>query len=225
MARILSISDAADFFGYSRQSISNFIKEEGAPVVSQTGQGKTGEIDSVEFHRWLCMRNTGDGSALEKARLGKTQEEERKLQIENDTKMGQLCPVADVVVLYSETLVIIRTSMEGLPGRLAGGNKALRQKWLNEIRSTLNAATDRIQQFVRERAASASPDADASRPSELEVGEGKQSPAKGRSRARAVPAGKNAVGDRNKRSVPSPVVKKRDSSARPADVKNRRRPV
>lgn len=225
MGKIVSFSEAAEIFGYSRQTISNFIKDEGAPVLSQSGQGKAGSIDATEFHRWLVMRNTGEGSAMEMARLGKTQEEERKLAIENNTKMGTLCPVEDVIVLYSETLVKIRSGLEGLPGRLAGGNKALRQKWLNEIRTALNSSADGIQQFIQSRAALAAADEDTAGPSELEVGEGKASPAKGRSRARTVPAGKNAVGDRDKRSVPPPADKKRRSSAGTADVKNRGRAV
>lgn len=224
-ANTVSIVQASLIFGIEQKTLSKYIDEEGMPAVYRGTKGKAAQLDTVQVHQWLSMRNSGEGSAMEMARLGKTQEEERKLSIENNARMGQLCPVEDVVVLYSETLVIIRSSLEGLPGRLAGGNKVLRQKWLNEIRTTLNSAADRVQQFIQSSASSAATDEDSAGPSELEMGEGKASPAKGRSRARTVPAGKNAVGDRDKRSVPSPADKKRRSSAGAADVKNRGRAV
>lgn len=220
-ANTVSISQASLIFGVEQKTLSKYIDEEGMPAVYRGTKGKAAQLDTVQVHQWLSMRNSGEGSAMEMARLGKTQEEERKLSIENDTKMGQLCPVEDVVVLYSETLVIIRSSLEGLPGRLAGGNKALRQKWLNEIRTTLNSAADGVQQFIQSSAASSETDEGAGGSSELEVGESKKSTPKRRSRAGAVSAGKNTVGDRDKRSVSPAADKKRNSSPRKTNVKNR----
>jgi phage terminase Nu1 subunit (DNA packaging protein) len=217
----VSLSEFAQFVGIERKTLQKYIDEEGMPTVFRGTKGKAAQLDSVDCVHWYMARDSGEGSAMELARLGKTQEEERKLSIENDTKMGQLCPVEDVVVLYSETLVIIRSSLEGLPGRLAGGNKALRQKWLNEIRTTLNSAADGVQQFIQSSVAPSSSDESAGGSSELEVGEGKKSPAKRRSRAGAVSTGKDPVGNRNKRSVPPAADKKRNSSPRKTNVKNR----
>jgi len=220
-SNLASLAECSAIFGIERKTLQKYIDQEGMPVVYRGTKGKAAQLDTTQVFIWLVQKNSGEGSPMELARLGKTQEEERKLSIENDKTMGQLVPVEDVVTLFSETLVTIRSSLEGLPGRLAGGNKVLRQKWLNEIRSTLNSASERLQQYIQESGASAATAEDSAGSSVVEVGEGKKSSPKGRSRTRTVQPDKDAVGNRNKRSVPRADNKKRSSSTRKTNVKNR----
>jgi len=220
-SNIASLAECSAIFGIERKTLQKYIDEEGCPVVYRGTKGKAAQLDTTQVFMWLVQKNSGEGSPMELARLGKTQEEQRKLAIENDESMGQLCPVEDVVTLYSETLVTIRSALEGLPGRLAGGNKVLRQKWLNDIRSTLNAASERVLQFIQKSGASAEAAEDSAEPGVVAVGEGKESAPQRRSRTRTVQPSKDAVGDRDKRSVSRADNKKRGSGTRKANVKNR----
>ncbi len=153
---IVNISQAAKIFGYSHKTIQNYINNEGAPVVAKPGRkGAAAQIDTVAFHEWLANRRSvsdDEPDAYKRAMLGKLLEEEKKLAIQNAESLGRLVPAEDVDALYSETLVIFRTSLEGAAGRISGGNKVLRQRLLNEFRRILESTEGRLSQYMAEAA-------------------------------------------------------------------------
>lgn len=150
----MSLTQAAAIFGYSRQTIASHI-DAGAPAISKAGQGKAAEIDTVAYAAWLITRSRGgeDGDPYKEAMLGKLQEEEKKLAIANAQALGDLVPAEEVDALFSETLVIFRATLEGTAGRLAGGNKVLRTRLLNEFRKLLDNASGRLSKYLEQAAA------------------------------------------------------------------------
>lgn len=148
---IVTLTECAKILGYSRKSLENWIAKEGAPVIAKPGKGKATQIDTVAMIQWLIDRNQfseDDPDEYKRAMLGKLQEEERKLAIANAEKLGQLVPAEDVDAVFSETLVLFRSALEGAAGRVAGGNKVLRTRLLNEFRRILESAEDRLGEYL-----------------------------------------------------------------------------
>tara|TARA_R110002049_G_scaffold297116_1_gene485828 strand:- start:116 stop:562 length:447 start_codon:yes stop_codon:yes gene_type:complete len=140
MALIVSVNEAAKIFGYQSKTLRKLIQSEGAPIVSRGTQGKATFVDTVALSHWLMDRASGS-TPMEKARLGKIREEITQLQLDRADRQAQLCHVADVKELYSETLRILKEGLRALPERLSQGDSALCARWEHEINTAIKSAT------------------------------------------------------------------------------------
>ena len=144
---VVSLNQCAQIFGITLKTLQGYINKGGCPVVAAGSQGKAAKIDTVAVHEWLKARASGKGSPMAEALLGKAQQEEKRLEIDNKLKMSELYPAEDVYAAFSEALVFLRASMERAAGRLSSGNKVLRTKLLNEHRTILNNFAERLQKY------------------------------------------------------------------------------
>ena len=151
-SNIVTLSAAAKVLGYARQTLNNYVKEDGCPTV-EPGTGKragTIHVDTVQVVRWLLAKaKGGDESPLFQARLEKTQQEQRKIQIANDEKMGKLVSLDAVKAVFSEAQVSLRNELDAAASRIAKGDAETRKELLNECRVIQSNYVARFEEYIQ----------------------------------------------------------------------------
>ena len=74
-------------------------------------------------------------------------ERERKLKMDNDFRSGKLILLADVEQMAMEIAVAVSNSLDGVAGRIAGGDAVMRQRIFNEhrrIRETIGTRLENL---------------------------------------------------------------------------------
>jgi phage terminase Nu1 subunit (DNA packaging protein) len=154
----------AEIVGKSGQYVALLI-EQGMPAERSGKRGAAVFIDTGAAIAWLIARERLKVEA-ELAPNGETVEAETKrlraaqadlAELEAAEKRGELAPVEDVRIAFSETMVILRMQMEAVASRcaapLVGRTSAaeIRAYLLGEIRRALTAAAARLEKWSKER--------------------------------------------------------------------------
>lgn len=101
------------------------------------------------YHEHLQNHNE-----LSESKKRLTDEQYRKLKLDNDEKEGELLPEQDVQIIFNETMHIIKTHADSLPGRVANELSAItnagviRQKLQHEIRQMLTAMANKLSEMA-----------------------------------------------------------------------------
>lgn len=153
-------AELAHFLGLSGERIRT-LKHEG--VLTETARGKYDLAASVQSYvKWV-----GGGRArkhTENRRDDLIEEQRRRLQIENDHKEGRLVDLDFVGGVIDEAMILIRTQLDGQPGRMAGelasisDPAVIRQKLQHENRRILAAAAEKVAALGASGADRAEPD-------------------------------------------------------------------
>lgn len=101
------------------------------------------------------------------------QEQTKKLQIENAEAEGRLVSVEEVHTVLTEVATIYASQLDGLAGRLAGGDSVLREKIFDGSRSIRSETADRLNAYA-ERLAVGKLDNPAPKARPVGVGRGKK---------------------------------------------------
>jgi len=175
---ILNKKDFADLIGYNVASISNFMRD-GMPHETEGRQGGRVRIDTAKAIPWLIedqiKKKVKDvenlKSAPNKTRDKLTEEQLRKLQIENDEKESKLVPIDEVSVIFNEAIVTVASLLDGAAGKMAAGDSVLRQRLLDEHRRIREVFANQLQTYTCAKTRGKSDDAPAE-PSSVEMGTG-----------------------------------------------------
>lgn len=140
-----------------------------------------------------------------RTRLYRAQAEKHELDVAE--KKSELASVSDLLTALMEIFSIVSTQLDGMSGRLASelagisDARLIRQRLLDESRRIRTAAADQIKQLARHwrgDVKSVVNTATTTKKKRSGVGKKKQSPPKGKRRARTNAPRKNAVGNSNK---------------------------
>lgn len=149
---LVSLNQCSQIFGVSRKALTAYIENESMPVVLNSTQGKATKVDTVAVHEWLTAKLLGKGSPMAEAVLGKVQAERKRIEIANATTCSKLFLADEVSGCFSEVLIELRRSFEGLAGRCSGGNRKLRAELLQGHRAVLKTATYKLGKYMDKEA-------------------------------------------------------------------------
>ena len=150
-SNIVSMNQLSKIFGYDPKSLRQF-RDDGMPIVTEsTGGNRQVNVDTIVVHKWLVTRALGGSETpLFAARLKKTQEEHKKLEIENQVREGILVEAEGVKDIFAEVMITLRNSLEGAAGRIAKGNVPHRKRLLEEVRKIERAYGKALTKRLRE---------------------------------------------------------------------------
>lgn len=151
---IVNRTQFADIIGCSIAQVGKLMKE-GLPCKTSGKRGASVEIDTETAIKWYIERemlrrgvdsnqdqNVAD---IGKARKSLVLEQERKYRIENDLLEGKLLKINEVDYVFTETIVMLGSLLDGAASKMASGDAVLREKLLNEHRRIRSAIADRLQ--------------------------------------------------------------------------------
>lgn len=175
---LVSVSECARILGYTRQTLTNLINDEGAPVVEESGrQGKAMIVDTSAMHRWLLERSR-EHTPLSDERIRKVSAEADKIEAENAAREGITLLTEDVLQAVSMLVVTLRNVLMGSAGRIAAGDAVLRERVLDDHRRILVQFYNEAADWLR-NSAGVEVDPPASLPSSVGVGRRKKGSTKG----------------------------------------------
>ena len=141
----------AAMLGISSRHVSNLLR---AGVLVQVAKGKYDLVDSVHRYAKYLQQGGSASGELASARQQTERERARKLKFENDLAEGRLVPAEDVRIALFETMRIIASNEDAIPGRLAQklvnmtSAASIRQLLLTELRRGRATAADRIEAYA-----------------------------------------------------------------------------
>ena len=182
----VSVDVLATVIGLTPRQIQRLVT---SGVLSRSGRGNYDLAACVQA--WGAHLTAGKeiDTGLGAARQQLVSAQAHKTQLEAAALAGELVPLVDVQIVLNESMVIIASQMEALPGRLAavlaGESKpALISSMLkSEIRRIRQAAADRLSSLVAMNSDSKNPTA-PTRKKKRSVGKRKSRTTTGKRRAR-----------------------------------------
>lgn len=156
----------------------------GLPVHSKhKTKGRLFKVDAAfqwyAEHKLAIAGITNQGK-VHHQRTMKLDEETRKLRLANETLEGNLLPREEVESMVAAAFSILRTTLDGLAGRLSGGNAVLRQRLLNGLRAAQDQFATEFENYLDFQEENLPPETAADSPS-VAVGRRKKKSAKGSS--------------------------------------------
>ncbi len=149
-------AEFARIVGDSVRTITRYINE-GMPVSNAGKKGQPLQIDTAQAISWYVDKKasskgyikppTGDEQEqdLNSARNLVYIEQHRKLKLENDKTEDTLIPADQVDLVFNSAITMLAAQLDGLAGRVAGGDAVLRQKLLDEHRRIREAYANALQ--------------------------------------------------------------------------------
>ena len=182
---LVSVSECARITGFARETLKNFIEDEGMPVVESSGRkGKAIIVDTAAVVQWLLSREKDD-TPLALERILKVKAERKKIEAENAAREGVTLLTDDVLQNVSMLIVTLKNVLQGSAGRIAEGNAVLREKVLGEHRRVLVQFYHDAADWLR-RSTGVEVDPPPALTSRVAVGRRKKNPAKRGRRTRSV---------------------------------------
>lgn len=145
---LYSISRLAKLFGYAESTIREHIKENGGPVEEKTVSGRAAKLDPAKWHRFFMDRQAGTASPLLDARTEKTQIEAATKRLEHRLRAGEVVEVETVIEFFTQVMLSIGTSLDGISGKSAEGDAVLRAQFLKEVRNARAGIHNEIESYL-----------------------------------------------------------------------------
>tara|TARA_R110002072_G_scaffold240361_2_gene398873 strand:- start:367 stop:1062 length:696 start_codon:yes stop_codon:yes gene_type:complete len=165
-----SIRHLAKLLGYNDKSIRTQIENNGGPVKTQGGNKRAAVVNVGEWHRHFLSQALGEGNKLSDTKLAKEQENLRKQKRENDLAEGKVVQIDEVNFFFQSMLVLLSTRLEGISGKAAGGDPALRIRIQDETRHTQLEIFNAVVEFLRPHVGDSAADLATAQASKLGMG-------------------------------------------------------
>lgn len=145
---LFSIRALARLFEYAENTIREYIRENGGPVEETLGTGRAARLDPAKWLRFFLERQAGTASPLLDARTEKTQIEAASKRLEHRVRAGQVIEVESVIDFFSQVMLSIGTSLDGISGKSAEGDAVLRAHFLQEVRNARTGIHNEIESYL-----------------------------------------------------------------------------
>jgi len=165
-----SIRHLAKLLGYNDKSIRTQIENNGGPVKTHGGNKRAAVVNVGEWHRHYLSQALGEGNRLSDTRLAKEEENLRKQKRENDLAEGKVVSIDEVNFFFQSMLVLLSTRLEGISGKAAGGDPALRIRIQDETRHTQLELFNSVVEFLRPHVGDSAADLATAQASKLGMG-------------------------------------------------------
>jgi phage terminase Nu1 subunit (DNA packaging protein) len=171
MGKIVNRQELADIFGYSLPTISAWV-ENGMPVKTHGGRGKSFEFDTEDVLKWLLARERearkrdaarasvdgedGEPITIDKAKLRNEVAKAKMSEIELAEKMDLLKPVDMIAKVLSNEIANARARLLAIPSKvrptvhLHVGDPADTKKVVDEVEKLVREALEEIKSFASE---------------------------------------------------------------------------
>lgn len=174
MGRIVNREELAEILGYSKPTVSSWI-EEGCPVVTHGGRGRSFEFDTEAVVKWLLARERaerkketaaraavqgedGEVITIDQARLRHEIAKAKKAELELAEAMGLVKPVAMIAKVVSNEIANCRARLLAIPTKvrptiqLVVGAPEGTKKLVAAIETLIHEALTEIKSFGQEPA-------------------------------------------------------------------------
>lgn len=121
---IVSVTEFAEFFGWSQQRVSKLISD-GMPGGPPVRKGETRKFDSAVAAEWLFAtreakyKTPDDGETLNEASLRKARADADLAEVRASEAANLVLPLAEAESLIERMMVLVATQLDGVAGRVA----------------------------------------------------------------------------------------------------------
>lgn len=146
------VSEFAKVIGITDRKIRDWIQKEDFPVMAAKDRSAI-RVNGPEAFNWMVEREIKIRGFLDKPKganvvdidvggiaaekLRKTRAERIKLETANRLRQGEILEASDVRMAIEGAFVLLKNLLDGLAGRLSGGNAVKRKKYLTIFRDAL----------------------------------------------------------------------------------------
>ena len=147
---LVSYSELCKFIGITMPTVTAYI-DKGMPVVTKPVRGRAGEIDTVAVVDWIRQEASGNESPLFISRVKLSQEQHKKIAMENALKSGETISVESARAASATLHSTFKTLLLGKANRDAKGDNLIRMNLISYAKEICEEIFAELEDVITKR--------------------------------------------------------------------------